>query len=158
MLVLDATGMRVGEVEALTWSDLDEPARQWRVRESVAKTGYARFVPVHPDVFGQVVELVPREDRDPSRQVLAEFGSDRFRTALARACKHAGVPAFSPHQLRHRRATLWHLSGVPIAQAALWLGHSAQVHLRTYQHATLADRREVNYLDLIPAEQERIAG
>ncbi len=150
LLALDATGMRVGELEALLWGDLDEPAGQWRVRQAVAKTRYARFVPVHADVFGQVVELVPREDRDLDHQVFSGFGAARFRTALAKACKHAGVPAFSPNQLRHRRATLWHLAGVPIAQAALWLGHSAQEHLRTYQHATLADRREVDYLDLIP--------
>jgi integrase len=47
---------------------------------------------------------------------------------LTRACKTIGVPAFSPHQLLHRRATLWHLSGVPVAEAAFWLGHSAQEH------------------------------
>uniref|UniRef100_UPI0039835191 tyrosine-type recombinase/integrase n=1 Tax=Gaiella sp. TaxID=2663207 RepID=UPI0039835191 len=115
-------------------------------------------VPVHADVFGQVVELVPREDRDLDAQVFAGFGSDRFRTALGKACKHAGVPVFSPHQLRHRRATLWHLAGEPIAQAALWLGHSPQEHLKTYAHATLADRREVDYLDLIPAEPATLSG
>jgi integrase len=54
------------------------------------------------------------------------------------------VPAFSPHDLRHRRATLWHLGGVPAAQASAWLGHSAQEHLRTYAHAVL-DRTEVDY-------------
>lgn len=50
---------------------------------------------------------------------------------------------FSPHDLRHRRATLWHLSGVPAVQAAAWLGHSPTEHLRTYAHATLIDRREI---------------
>lgn len=43
--------------------------------------------------------------------VFAGFGADRLRTAIMRACKAAGVPAFSPHDLRHRRASLWHLSG-----------------------------------------------
>ncbi len=31
LLVLDATGMRVGELEALTWGDVDEPRGRWRV-------------------------------------------------------------------------------------------------------------------------------
>jgi integrase len=69
--------------------------------------------------------------------------------AIARACKAAGVPVFSPHDLRHRRATLWHLQGVPIADAGAWLGHSPSEHLATYAHATLVDRDELKYADLL---------
>ena len=47
--------------------------------------------------------LVPRDDRIPDRRVFQGFGGDRFRTAVTRACTAAGVPAFSPHDLRHRR-------------------------------------------------------
>jgi integrase len=38
LLVLDATGMRVGELEALTWGDVDEQRKRWRVSRTVAKT------------------------------------------------------------------------------------------------------------------------
>jgi integrase len=68
-------------------------------------------------------------------------------TKACRICngpKLGRAPAFSPHDLRHRRATLWHLGGVPAAQASAWLGHSAQEHLRTYAHAVL-DRTEIDY-------------
>src|SRR5438034_5525280 len=43
-LVLDATGMRVGEPERLTWGDVDEPQGRWRVSAAVAKTGRPRWV------------------------------------------------------------------------------------------------------------------
>jgi integrase len=76
--------------------------------------------------------------------MFAGFGADRFRTALTRTCKAAGVPLFSPHDLRHRRATLWHLQVVPAAEAASWLGHSPQAHLKTNTHATLVDRDELD--------------
>ena len=33
-LVLDATGVRVGELEALTWGDLDDPRARWRIATS----------------------------------------------------------------------------------------------------------------------------
>jgi integrase len=46
LLVLDATGMRVGELEALTWGDVDEPRRRWRVSQAVAKIGRARWAHV----------------------------------------------------------------------------------------------------------------
>jgi len=143
--VLDATGMRVGELEQVTWGDVDELAVRWRVTAASSKTRRARWVPVHATVFDAVRDLVPREDRNLDAQVFESFGADKFRTALTRACKATGVPAFSPHDLRHRRATLWHLSGVPAAEAASWLGHSAQEHLKTYAHATLVDRSELDY-------------
>ena len=145
LLVLDATGMRVGELERLRWADVDEPAGRWRVRRSVAKTRQARWVPVPDAIFAAVAELVPRDDRDLETQVFDGFGADRFRTAIAKACRVAGVPSFSPHDLRHRRATLWHLSGIPAAEAATWLGHSPVEHVKTYAHAALSDRSELDY-------------
>jgi integrase len=109
----------------------------------------ARWVPVPEELFEAVAALVPREDRDSAAQVFAGFGADRFRTALARACKAAAVPVFSPHDLRHRRASLWHLGGVPVVEAAAWLGHSPTEHLKTYAHATLSDRSELKYRELV---------
>jgi integrase len=153
LLTLDATGMRVGELAALTWGDIDEPEGRWRVSQAVAKTRRARWVPVNADVLRAVTDTVPREDRDLAAPVFAGFGIDRFRTAISRACKAAGVPVFSPHDLRHRRATLWHLQGRPIADAAAWLGHSPAEHLATYAHATLVDRDELDYPKLLARDR-----
>jgi integrase len=145
LLVADGTGMRVGELEQLRWGDIDEHEGRWRVTAASSKTSRARWVPVPDVLFEAVVALVPREDRDLDGQVFAGFNAAAFRTAITRACKASGVPAYSPHDWRHRRATLWHLGGVPAAEAAGWLGHSATEHLRTYAHAALADRAEVDY-------------
>ena len=130
---------------------IDEQSGRWRVTPATAKTGTARWVPVPAIVFDAVVEVLPREDRDMTAQVFAGFGADRLRTAMTRACKATGVPTFSPHDLRHRRASLWHLQGVPAAEAAAWLGHSAQEHLRTYAHVVF-DRTEVKYANVIGRE------
>ena len=143
LLVLDALGLRVGELEQLTWGDVDEHDGRFLISAARTKTRRGRWIDVPDVLFDQVVELMPREDRgDLTGQVFAGFGADRFRTAITRACKATGTPHFHPHDLRHRRATLWHLSGVPAAQAAGWLGHSAQEHLRTYAHVML-DRTEL---------------
>ena len=148
LVAFDATGMRVGEFEALTWGDVDEPAGRWRVRASTAKTRRARWVPVDDEVFAAVAATVPREDRDLGKQVFEGFSADRLRTAINRACKAAAIPAFSPHDLRHRRATLWHLSGVPVVDAAAGsdiLRRSTSDHT----HATLTDRSELDYPTLL---------
>ena len=71
-------------------------------------------------------------------------------------CSCGAHPGATPRDLRHRRATLWHLSGVPAAQAAGWLGHSAQEHLRTYAHVML-DRTELDYAKLLGDDRTVLA-
>jgi integrase len=92
---------------------------------------------------------VPREDRVPERPVFQGFGADRFRTALARACTAAGAPAFSPHDLRHRRVSLLHLAGMPWARIGELVGHDDLVTTaRTYTHV-VADEGELDYEALL---------
>jgi integrase len=148
-LVLEGTGQRVGELERLTWGDIDEARGRWRVSAGASKTGRARWVQVPPDLFAAVSELVPRDDRSPERPVFGGFGADRFRTALTRACTAAGVPHFSPHDLRHRRISLLHLSGVPWARIGEHVGQrSLRVTADTYSHV-LSDERELGYAELL---------
>jgi integrase len=145
LLVLDATGMRLGELEGLTWGDVDEQRGRWRVTAAVAKTSRARWVSVPPSVFDAVTALVPRDDRTPGRRVFQGFASDNFRTAIGRACTAAGVPAFSPHDLRHRRISLLHLGGVPWARIGEHVGQSnLAVTANTYSHV-LSDETELDY-------------
>jgi integrase len=87
--------MRVGELESLTWGDVDEQRGRWRIRTSASKTRAARWVSPPADLFDAVVELCPRDDRVPDRPVFGGFGAERFRTALARGCTAAGIALFS---------------------------------------------------------------
>jgi integrase len=149
LVVLDATGMRLGELEGLTWGDIDEGRSRWRVSQAVSKTSQARWVQVPPVVFEAVLELCPRDDRVPARRVFQGFGGDRFRTAVTRACTAAGVPAFSPHDLRHRRISLLHLSGVPWARIGEHVGQrNLAVTANTYSHV-LSDEIELDYAELL---------
>jgi integrase len=52
-----------------------------------------------------------REDRDLTAPLFAGSGADALRTAIAKACKAAAVPPFSPHDLRHRRISLLRRQG-----------------------------------------------
>lgn len=150
LLVLDATGMRVGELEQLAWGDVDEPRGRWRVSRTVAKTGYGRWISVPPVLFTAVLELCPRDDRHPDRRVFQGVTADRLRTAISRACTAAGVPTFSPHDLRHRRISLLHLGGVPWARIGEHVGQrNLAVTANTYSHV-LTDEHELDYQTLLP--------
>jgi integrase len=149
LLVLDATGMRVGELEAFAWGNVDERRGRWRIRASVAKTGAARWVTPPEPIFAAFSALVPRDDRTPERPVFAGFGSDRFRTALTRATTAAGVPAFSPHDLRHRRVSLLHAQGLSWARIGEQVGHADLVTTARVNTHVVADEAEIDYLSLL---------
>jgi integrase len=54
---------------------------------------------------------------------------------LSRACRLAKIPNYTPHDLRHRRITLWHQSGVPARELAERAGHSKpSMSLDVYTH------------------------
>jgi integrase len=58
--------------------------------------------------------------------------------------------AFSPHDLRHRRVSLLHLSGVPWARIGEHVGQrNLAVTANTYTHV-LADETELDYAKLAP--------
>jgi integrase len=145
LLALDATGARVGELEAATLGDLDESRKAWLVRAAVAKTRQARWVQLPDDLYAVIVERLPaREDRDPAAPLFADVTADRLRMAIARACRDAGVPHFGPHDLRHRRISLWHRQGISWAEIGERVGQrSLLTTANTYTHA-LIDSREID--------------
>lgn len=152
VLVLDATGMRVGELEekGLRCGDLDERSTRWRVRRAVEKGRRGRWVSLPPDLFAAVLEtLPPREDRGPDRPVFPGLTQERLRTAIARACKASGTPTWSPHDLRHRRISLWHRQGETWALIGARVGQrSLSVTADTYTHVLLDDR-ELDHAQLV---------
>ena len=96
-----------------------------------------------------MLELVPRDDRTLERRVFQGFGGDRFRTQITRSCIAAGVPAFSPHDLRHRRISLLHLAGVPWARIGEHVGQrNLAVTANTYTHV-LVDETELDHAGLL---------
>jgi integrase len=145
LLVLDATGARVGELEAARVGDLDENRRAWLVRAAVSKTRKARWVELPEDLFNVLIERLPaREDRDPEAPLFGGVTADRLRMAVGRACRDAGVPRFNLHALRHRRISLLHRQGFSWAEIGDRVGQRSRlVTADRYTHA-LVDYQELD--------------
>jgi integrase len=73
--------------------------------------------------------------------------------AMTRACRNAKVPHYHPHDLRHRRITMWHQSGVPARELAERAGHARpSMSLDVYSHVMPPDEVSVKrFLALIDA-------
>jgi integrase len=115
--------MRVGELQTLTWGDVDEHGLRFRVK--TGKTAAARRWVALPEwLMQELSETCPREDRTSERRVFAGFSPDVAKNVMARACKTAGIVHRHPHDLRHRYASVKIADGVPVTQVAAQLGHS----------------------------------
>jgi integrase len=150
LLWLDWSGARVGSIDTTLVGDYDEPRRRVRLRTATMKTRKALWVEL-PPALAEAIEatLPPREDRDHDARMFADSGSDALRTSIAKACRAAGIPLWSPHDLRHRRISLLHLRGVPWARIGEFVGQrSLSVTADTYTHV-LADEVEVDYAALL---------
>lgn len=70
------------------------------------------------------------------------YRGDVYRRAIERACQAAGVPKWTPHQLRHLAVTLMaRAHGMEMARRAV--GHTTIDTTAIYTHAELADRAAV---------------
>jgi integrase len=73
----------------------------------------------------------------PTRAPGAAYTVDTYRRAIARACERAGVPAWTPHRLRHSVATRIRAEfGLESAQHVL--GHAKASTTEIYAEASLA--------------------
>jgi integrase len=118
--LLEQTAARVETIEQLAWGSVDVPGSRLRLLEKGAKY---RFVPM-PDWLAAMIDATcAPEDRTPDRRVFPGVSAGGLRGAMAGACAQAGIPHYHPHDLRHRRASLWHLQSIPDAVLADRLGH-----------------------------------
>jgi integrase len=60
LVMLEVTGMRVGELEALTWGDVDATMSRWRIRSGKTRAA-RRWVDVPPDLFLEVEAILPQD-------------------------------------------------------------------------------------------------
>jgi integrase len=102
-----------------------EVQRSQARRQSEPIEGIRPDQPSPPTVLGaDAIEatLPHRRFRDPEARLFPESGADALPPAIAKACRAAAVPLFSPHDLRHRRISLLHLRGVPWAHIGEFVG------------------------------------
>jgi integrase len=149
-LFLDWSGARVSAIDLTLVGDYDEQRRRVRLRAATTKTRKALWIELHPDLADAVETTIgPREDRDPDARLFASSGADALRTSIAKACRAACVPLFSPHDLRHRRISLLHLRGMPWARIGEQVGQrNLAVTANTYTHV-IADETGLDYAELL---------
>jgi integrase len=134
---LEQSGMRVGELATLEWRDVDVAGSRFRIRHGKT-TAARRWVAVPAWLMVEIQATCPLEDRTADRRVFPRFSVDGAEKAMSSACKLAEIPRYSPHDLRHRYASLKLREGVPVTDLAAQLGHGKKsMTLDTYSHVMI---------------------
>jgi integrase len=141
---MERCGTRVTETCSWTWGDLDLESSRILSRPEAVKgrrgRRKARWVPVPEFLLNALLASTPPDDRDRDAPLFpwphsTVSPAQAVHKAMERACKSAGIPHYHPHDLRHRRISLWHAQGVPAREIGDRVGQrQISTTLDTYTH------------------------
>jgi integrase len=139
------TGMRIGELRALHWEDIATKRGVVRVHRSLYKNTEQTTKTVHGLrtikldeglllLLNRMLRIGPLVFcREPKGEALSYWAC---KTALAAACKAAGLKRVTWHTLRHTFASHLVMLGYPIRTVQDLLGHSDIKMTMRYSHLT----------------------
>lgn len=128
ILLAAETGLRRGELTALTWQDIDLATETLLVRTS--KSGKPRQVPLTPLAIDTLTKLRDTRGATPMTGAHPVFPSyqgaskDNMTRDFKKAASKAGRATLRLHDLRHAFASRLCRAGVPIPTVGELLGHS----------------------------------
>ena len=135
------TGMRRGEMLALTWADVDARPGWLRLRGETTKSGKTRWVPVATTRLQAVLDFLRLDAAGNEKPNDAAVFSNEvgepiryFQTAWLAAKRRAGVTDLKWHDLRHEYASRLVERGVPLSQVRDLLGHASITTTERYDN------------------------
>lgn len=120
------TGMRRGEILAMTWDDLDLETRLLLIPRS--KNGYGRTIPLSTRAVALLAKLPRTDDR------VFPTTANALRLAWQRTTKAAKLDDLHFHDLRHEAVSRLFERGLTIPEVALVSGHRDTRMLFRYAH------------------------
>lgn len=132
------TGMRAGEIIALTWERVNLKAGFITLRSEDTKTAEGRIVPLDSELV-EILQALPRVDGQPRVFLRGDKPIRSIREGFVTACERAGLQDFHFHDLRHCAVTTLARLGVNEKTIMRITGHKTTHMLRRYQRVDETD-------------------
>jgi len=116
-------GLRISDVEALTWDKLEKDGEQWHLSLTMKKTQEPLYLPLNK----QALKWMPdRNNAKPTERIFAELPCSAYvNILLLQWAKDAGITKhITFHTARHTFATLSLKLGADLYTVSKLLGHS----------------------------------
>ena len=134
IIVAVNSGMRLGEILGLRWSQVDFASARIRVERT--KSGRIRFIDMNEVLIKEFMRL--REGRGKSELVFTSPITGKpyvdAGSAWPTACRKAGIKGLRFHDLRHTFATRLVEHGADLITVKELLGHSTVEITQRYTH------------------------
>jgi integrase len=154
--LLVSTGIRIGELLALRWRDVDLPVGVLQVRRTLYEGHFdepktragIREVPLGAKGLEILTGLRPEGPNLDALAFSTKRGTPLSRRNLRNrqldpVCEELEIPKIGWHSLRHANATIHDAVGTPLGTVQSLLGHSSSEITRgTYIHSLPAGARE----------------
>ncbi len=159
------TGMRVGELQALRWKDVQLENRTLVVRYSLChitrqlvapKSNKTRVVPLTDDIYEMLSQAEAKTTFVFATDKGHCFNGKTLNSEIGRACKRAGLRKMTSHHMRHTYASHLALAGAPLMIVQRLLGHSSIHITMRYAHLTKSSLRET--VDLLEKPYQSVEG
>ncbi len=137
-------GLRAAEIANLTWDMLVDPSGKLgstlELRDSIAKKGSGRVIPVHPELHAALVELAQKTLTLEGRVVRSERGGQMTPVSIVswfgKAFRAVGLEGCSSHSGRRtfitRAARLVHKAGGSLRDVQVLAGHRSLLTTQRY--------------------------
>ncbi|MGE5617851.1 MAG: tyrosine-type recombinase/integrase [Sphingomonadaceae bacterium] len=135
--LLYAAGLRVSEVCALTWRDL-QPTREGGRVTVLERNGVTRAVLLPASVWNDLLALrgdAPLDAPMFRSQKGGHLNETQVFRIVRQAAKRAGIEEASPFSLRHAHASHALSRGAPLQLVQATLGHTSAATTSRYLHA-----------------------
>lgn len=146
-------GMRMSEIKALTFNDIQENLIhikranvyvEGKYVEKDTKTYTSTRTLVLPEHIIKLINQI--EFKDKSEYIIKDSGQAIYKK-FVRLCALHGLPHYRFHDLRHANASIMLALGIPDKYAMERMGHSTNNMLKTvYQHTMANEKIKTNNL------------
>jgi integrase len=175
VIALACTGLRISELSALAWADIDEGSQMLRIvderhrrrHDGVAgrrtKTGQSRSFPIHPDLRAVLARIMRHADgfvfhgplgghlkADTVRRILIRDVLQKLKNQFPTPEGQVGFEHGRLHSFRHYFCSVVAQAGTAEHTVMSWLGHTSSKMVRHYFHLFDAEsRRQMDRIDFL---------
>lgn len=163
--MLFLTGMRIGELRALMWKDIDfksgyitidETRDRYGARNPKTTNSTRRF-PMNNSIINLLTHYKEWFDekmqrfsyRNPDNRVFVNYagtpiGENFLRRILELMTEKEGIPHFTPHYLRHTFVTIQLMNNVPVTTVAALIGDTPDTVHKVYAHSLPKNEKDAS--------------
>jgi len=135
LLTAIRTGMRLGEILALKWDDINLKEDYLLVKDS--KNYESRYIPIHPELKDVLINL-----KENSNNEYVFEGRKTIKRQWQKAFKGSGIGYCRFHDLRHTFGSNLAMNGVDIVTVAELMGHKDLSMTKRYSHPTPEHKKQ----------------